>query len=97
MAGPLYGRDMERLAVERQREGLLLQRQHYEESGICVACGRISPCDSFTEGVEMVARYAAFLNAQPDPTPPANLLVRPYVSPLNGAAGPVGLLNGGRW
>lgn len=91
MAGPLYGRDMERLAQARQREGLLLQRQHHEKDGICVSCGRVSPCDDYTAGAELAARYARFLAAEPDPATPPNLLLRPYVSAL------AGFPNGGRW
>ncbi len=76
MGGALYGQQMEQFARDRHTEGLHLQELHRDQNGICVSCGRNSPCSSHADGVELVARYAGFL-AAPDPATDA-ALVRPY-------------------
>ncbi len=92
--GPLYERDMERLALGRIQEGREIQRLHRAVDGICVSCGRESPCDEFRQAGEIVARYTSFLETDQDPPQAPNGItrVRPYV--LSGAQT---LNTGSRW
>lgn len=92
--GPLYESDMERLALGQIEVARQTQRLHWSQDGICVSCGRESPCDDYQQAAETIARYTAFLNAEPAPTQAPNSMnmVRPYV-----VAGGRQPLNAGPW
>lgn len=79
--GPLYEHDMERLAHGRIDEGRQTQRLHRTRDGLCVSCGRESPCDAYQQAGEIVARYTAFLATDPEPAraPNSVTMARPYV------------------
>ncbi len=67
----LYAGDMARLAVQQRATGQQILAQHRpDQAGLCVACGRISPCEPRLRGQELVDRYSGWLAAPPPVTPP---------------------------